>query len=142
MQQRQTNLYRIFILIFSIVILLAILKAIFWSRPASPTDRLNEFALRTNMRAPLMLDSFTRFDSAIVLPGDKFEYNYTILRLPKYQIDTTFIMNEVKQTFINNLKTDSGFADLKANTKEILACYYDRSGDLFYKYSITPAEFK
>lgn len=143
MEKNKLSAQRIYFWIFIIILMIAALNFFLLENKGSrPSDELGNIALRLNLQAPKMLDSFTRFDSAKVLPGNKFQYNHTLLGLSKSMIDTNLLLTEGKRLFTIDLKNGYGFAYFKTNKIPIVHCFYDSAGDYVCGFQIEPNEYK
>ncbi len=56
---------------------------------SSPDALLKSTVAEINKQTPVMLDAYTRFDSAVVLPNRALAYNYTLVGMPASSINST-----------------------------------------------------
>jgi hypothetical protein len=85
-----------------------------------------------------MVDQDTRLDNAVALPGNVFQYNYTLVNLEKSEVNIDTVKKYIEPGIINNVKTSP---DLKAyrDNKVTMAYYYkDKNGVFVLKISVTP----
>ena len=64
---------------FYILSLLLVLFVGCQSEERALYSKLTKMASELNESTPVMLDQYTRFDGASVLPGNIFQYQYTVL---------------------------------------------------------------
>lgn len=104
--------------------------------------KLNEMASSLNGSTPVMLDRFTRFDSASVTMDNEFCYYYTILNTTN--ADSLF--NELKQSISENIRSQvASSPDLRIfrdNDVTLRYFYRDSLQNIVHDITITPAQYK
>jgi len=99
-------------------------------------------ASNLNGSTPVMLDRFTRFDSASVTKDNEFCYYYTILNTTN--ADSLF--NELKQTISENIRSQvASSPDLRIfrdNDVTLRYFYRDSLQNVVHDITITPAQYK
>jgi hypothetical protein len=95
-----------------------------------------------NKTCPMMVDRETRLDNAIALPGNIFQYNYTLINMKKDSVDFVAMQNEMEPAILNGVKTSP---DLKAYREHKITMaynYVDKNGAFVFKILITPEKYK
>ena len=117
------------------------LKVFFHQSPPRLNDDMIKAANEINSHAPIIIDSTTRFDNVNALPGEVFQYNYTLLTLEKSQVDTILLRKSGKESMIEMLKQQPNLAIFRDNNIELQARYVDKNGSLVTIVSIKPNEY-
>ena len=131
------------LLLFSLVSLPYLIS--FWgctSKNRELNRQLNEMASNLNSSTPVMLDRFTRFDSASVTKDNEFCYYYTILNTTN--ADSLF--SELKQTISENIRSQvASSPDLRIfrdNDVTLRYFYRDSLQNVVHDITITPDQYK
>lgn len=107
-------------------------------KPVSLDKAMMEAASELNKTCPIMVDQDTRLDNAVALPGNIFQYNYTLVNLYKSEVNIDTVKKYFEPGIINNVKTNP---DLKVyrDNKVTMAYYYkDKNGEFVLRISVTP----
>lgn len=107
-------------------------------KPVSLDKAMMEAASELNKTCPIMVDQDTRLDNAVALPGNIFQYNYTLVNLYNSEVNIDTVKKYFEPGIINNVKTNP---DLKVyrDNKVTMAYYYkDKNGEFVLKISVTP----
>jgi hypothetical protein len=91
-----------------------------------------------NKVCPMMLDKYTRLDNTIALPGNSFQYNYTLVSVEKSQGMTDTVKKYIAPGIINGIKTSPDLKLFRDHKATMVYCYRDKNGELIYKLSVTP----
>ena len=126
--KKKSKWVRILIGILIFFVVTSILKEILQMRKVPINEQLVEMVSEVNKLAPIMVDSNTRFDNAMALPGNKIQYNYTILKYAKSDIDTLALAKETKTYIVNMIKTNPKAIFFKENSIDLSASYSDSVG--------------
>lgn len=131
------------LLLFSLISLPYLIS--FWgctSKNRELNRQLNEMASNLNGSTPVMLDRFTRFDSASVTKDNEFCYYYTILNTTN--ADSLF--SELKQTISENIRSQvASSPDLRIfrdNDVTLRYFYRDSLQNVVHDITITPDQYK
>lgn len=112
------------------------------SNQTSIEKLLKETANNLNKSCPMIVDSETQLDNVVVMPGNVFQYNYTLVNMQRETIDIEGMRNYIKPILINNIKTSPELKIYRDN-KVTLAYYYkDRDGVYLTKIEITPDKYE
>jgi hypothetical protein len=74
------------------------------SKKTSFHDMLVKTAEELNRNCPMMADNDTRLDSAVALPGNILQYNYTFINLVKDSLDAELLSYSLKPAMIGNAR--------------------------------------
>lgn len=99
-------------------------------------------ASEINKSCPVMVDSETRLDNTIALPGKVFQYYYTLINYEKSQIDTLKMKSIIEPTIVNFVKTNPQLKYQRDNNWTLSYYYKDKNGSYTFSVLVTPAEYK
>ncbi len=94
-----------------------------------------------NKNCPIMVDSITRFDNAMALSNNKFQFNFTILNVEKSTFDTVELQKKIRPIALNSLKTDPKYKIYREKNMTLLFNYHDKSGSYLCKILVLPDEY-
>jgi len=95
-----------------------------------------------NKSCPMMIDADTRLDNAVALPGNVFQYNYTLIHLEKATADPEEMRNLLGPTIINYVKTNPQMKPQRDLKTTINYYYKDRAGLFLLMISVTPDKYE
>jgi hypothetical protein len=97
-----------------------------------------EAASELNKTCPIMVDQDTRLDNAAALPGNTFQYNYTLVNLDKSEVNIDTVKKYIEPQIINNVKTNPDLKAYRDNKVTMAYNYRDKNGTFVLKISVTP----
>jgi len=103
---------------------------------------LAQAANEINKHFPMMVDSETRVDSTIALPGKTFQYFCTLINYSKDQLDAEDLESRLRPMVLNNMKTSSDMEYFRNNEVTMVFVYRDKDGKEFLKLTFDPNEYK
>jgi hypothetical protein len=103
---------------------------------------LAEAANEINQHLPMMIDSETRIDSTIALPGKTFQYFYTLVNFSKDQLDAEDFEKRLRSIILNSIKTNSDMENFRKNEVTLVYLYRDKDGKEFLKFTFSPDDYK
>lgn len=119
---------KIILTLIVLFIITQVLKIFLGEPRTSINDDLMKMASEINQHAPVMVDSVTRFDNAVALSNNTFQYNYTLLKAKKSEIETTYLQQAGKEIMLNKVRTSPKMAYFRDNNISIWGAYYDSTG--------------
>jgi hypothetical protein len=105
-------------------------------------NKLKEAAIELNKSCPMMVDSETRFDSAMTVSSSEFQYNYTLVNLKPDDIDPEQLIEVLKPLLVNNIAINPDLNMFRDNDVTLTYLYKDMNGDFFAKIPVTPADYR
>jgi hypothetical protein len=111
-------------------------------KPYSIDKTMMSFANEFNKTCPIMIDAQTRIDNVIAIPGNIFQYNYTLLNLEKATADTLAIKNYLEKMIKNNIKTNPQMKYQREHNTTLNYYYKDKNGVYLFIISYTPDKYK
>ncbi len=103
---------------------------------------LKEVEIKLNKMAPMMIDSLTRLDSVKAIPNSTLQYNCTLTRSNKEQINVAAFKEIMESLWIKEMKTAPEFKVFYKNNVKLNYNYYDKKGELVCSIYITPEKYK
>jgi hypothetical protein len=95
-------------------------------------------ASELNKTCPFMVDEYTRLDNAVALPGNIFQYNYTLVNITKEEVNLDTLKKYIEPGIINNVKTNPDLKIYRDNKTTMNYNYKDKNGVFVHKFSVTP----
>jgi len=131
-------------IVFGIIVfafITAILRIALHKPTTSLHDDMIKAANEINSHAPIIIDSATRLDHVNALAGKVFQYNYTLLKLDRTQVDTDLLKTTGKESMIHQMRQDPNIGIFRDNDIEIQVKYLDKNGSDVTTVSIYPTEY-
>ena len=97
-----------------------------------------EAASELNKTCPIMVDQDTRLDNAVALPGNIFQYNYTLVNYEKSEVNIDTVKKYIEPGLINSVKTNPDLEIQRMNKVTMAYNYRDKNGVFVLKISVTP----
>lgn len=139
-KQKSRNYYIVLgIIVFALITLF--LKLAFNEPPRTINDDLVSAANEINSHAPIIVDSSTRFDNVAVLPGNTFQYNYTLTSILLTQLDTNQFRTLMRASLIEQTKKNPKISVFRDNGVTIQAKYVDKNGEYVSTITAYPNEY-
>ena len=138
--QETTRRYKNIGIITAIVVAIPTFILVQWLffKPLSLDEQLKRSANILNAACPVKVDEETRLDSATVLPGNVFQYNYTLLHLEQAAVNVESIQQEMQPYLADVVKTNPELKIFRKNNTTMNYCYWDKNGIFLFKIAITP----
>lgn len=113
-----------------------------FSQEMSFDKNMVEVANEINKNCPIMVDQYTQLDNAMTLPGNIFQYNYTLITITKDEVDLDTVKRYIEPGIINNVKTNPDLKLYRDHETTLNYYYKDRNGEFVHKISVTPDMYK
>ena len=94
-----------------------------------------------NKGCPVMIDQGTRFDNVIALPGNIFQYRYTLVNADRMNVDTTGLKNFVLPNAIKSIKASPQLKYQRENKISFSYYYRDGRGEYVLDFIVTPEQY-
>jgi hypothetical protein len=107
-------------------------------KPPSYDKVMMKAASELNESCPMMVDQYTRLDNAVALPGNIFQYNYTLVDMTKAEVNLDTVKKYFEPGIINNVKTNPDLKLQRDNKTTMVYNYRDKNGIFVVKFSVTP----
>ena len=90
-------------------------------------EQIMETVKEINKHCPIMVDSSTRFENSIAAPNNTLQFNYTLIKNDRAEIDTAIFVKELHTSYVNSITTNPKFKSFKDKGISISATFYDSS---------------
>jgi len=114
----------------------------FLFRTPSYDKAMMKVASELNKSCPLMIDQETRLDNAIALPGNIFQYNYTLVNMEIALTDTLEMKNALEPNIVNFVKTNPQMKVQRDYKTTVNYYYKDKNGIFLFLISVTPDKYE
>jgi hypothetical protein len=94
-----------------------------------------------NKNCPMMADKDTRLDSAVALPGNILQYNYTFINLVKDSLDAELLGYSLKPAMISNARKNPDLELFRKNNVTFLYNFKDKEGNHVMKVRVSPEDY-
>lgn len=111
-------------------------------KPPSLDKTMMEIASEINKTCPIMVDSETRFDNAVSLSKNVFQYNYTLVNIDKASANPAEIKKSLEPNIINYVKTNPKMQFQRDHQTTLNYYYKDKAGLFLLLISVTPEKYK
>jgi len=111
-------------------------------KPASFDKAMMEAANELNKSCPLMVDQETRLDNAAAMPGNIFQYNYTLINYDQSELVTDTLRKYLEPGIINTIRTNPDLKIYRDNSVTMAYQYSDKKGVFLLKILVTPDQYK
>jgi hypothetical protein len=101
-----------------------------------------EAASELNKTCPIMVDKETRFDNAVALPENVFQYNYTLVNVEKSLVDIEQLKQAVEELILPTVKTNPQLKIQREHKTTLNYYYKDRHGEFLFLIEITPDKYE
>ena len=93
-----------------------------------------------NKYCPVWIDSITRFDNTTVLPGNTFQYNYS-LKLDTALYAVADLKAALEKTLMEQIRSDSSFEAFRENKVTLAFNYTDEQGHFLFREEFRPEQY-
>lgn len=107
---------------------------------ASLKQYLTEVCNELNSRAPITVDSETRFDNCSWGPGNRLTYCYTLVNASAETFDTSAFLRDLRPTLVNGCKTHPDLAPIRDYSTILRFCYRDKDGSYLSEIIVSPTD--
>jgi hypothetical protein len=115
---------------------------VFTSNQNSFDKMLVETANQINQNTPMIVDSETRLDSTLALPGKRFTYYFTLYNYTIDEIDAEDFEKSMRPNMLNNLKTSPDMNVFRNNNVDLQYIYRDKNGMEIVNIEINHKDYK
>lgn len=101
-----------------------------------------EYASQINESCPIMIDSETRLDNTVILPGRIFQYNYTLVHMNKDSMDIEALRAYLSPQVINNARTNPQMESVRKAKVSLNYQYKDMFGVYVLSVGVKPKDYE
>jgi len=123
-------------------LVIAVAAYFYYYKGISVDPQLMLEASQMNQSCPVMVDQVTRLDNAVALPGNTFQYNYTLVGIDKSQVNMDTLTKYVRPAILNNARTHPDMQNMRNRKVTLVYSYKDPQGVFVHKFVITPEMYR
>lgn len=105
-------------------------------------SQLVAVASEINKKCPMTIDAETRLDTTVALPGNKFQYMYTLVNFKKDQIDVDTLKKTMRPSILNTIKTNPDLKTFRDNNVTMIYNYRDKNGVTVMQLEYMSSDYK
>lgn len=94
-----------------------------------------------NKSCPIMVDAETRLDNAVALPGNIFQYNYTLVNYGIEGLDPVELKKFMEPVITNNVSTNPQMQYQRDKKTTVNYYYKDKDGVFLFEISVGPDKY-
>lgn len=117
-------------------------KIVRFIKGATYDKALMQSASEINKTCPIMVDASTRLDNTIALPGNVFQYNYTLVSMVKNSVNITELKKYLEPRITNLVKSSPEMKSMRDNKTIIKYSYKDKTGMYLFDISVKPEQYQ
>jgi hypothetical protein len=114
----------------------------FFFKPGAVSKEMMNIASELNKACPVMVDSITRLDNTIAMPGNVFQYNYTLVNIEKDKLDITGFQNSLEPRIVNLVKTSPQMQYQRDHKWTLNYLYKDKNGVYIFMIVVSPDKYE
>ena len=123
-----------------LIVYLAVQQVFF--KPISFENQIREMANELNKSCPIMVDSETQLNNAMVLNDNTFEYNYTLVNMGRAELDIEALESYLQPIILNNIKTSPDLKIFRDNEITMAYNYKDKNGEQLFRIVFEAENYK
>jgi hypothetical protein len=138
-KQEKTKANRISIIVGAVAFAITSygVQQLFFSN--EPFDKqMKDAAIEVNKKCPMVVDEYSRLDSASTIDDKNFLYYYTLVDIEKSEVNLDTVNKYIRPNIISNVKNTPELKVFRDNKVTIDYNYYDKNGVFVTKISVTP----
>jgi hypothetical protein len=133
---------RLLLIFFNISLVCLIVFGGCTSKNKELNHKLNEMASNLNVSTPVMLDRFTRFDSASVTKDNEFCYYYTILNTTNADSLFKELGQGISEKIRSQVASSPDLRIFRENDVTLRYFYRDSLQNVVHDITVTPDQYK
>ena len=138
-KQEKTKANRISVIVGAIAFAITSygVQQLFFS-PKPFDKQMKDAAIEVNKKCPMVVDEYSRLDSASTIDDKNFLYYYTLVDIEKSEVNLDTVNKYIRPNIIMNVKNTPELKAFRDNKVTIDYNYYDKNGVFVTKISVTP----
>lgn len=138
-EKKQKTIKTLVGLVIGLGVMLIVQQVIF--KPSIDKVML-DVAVQMNESCPMMVDDETRLDNVVAMPGNIFQYNYTLIHVEKATADIDELTSFLQTSITNDVKTNPDLQIYRDNQTTMTYNYRDKNGKSLTVISVVPEDYK
>lgn len=121
-----------------IVVALIFLAQHFFFKNKMIGDEITPLVANYNSACPIMISDDIRMESVNSLPENIVQYDFTLVRVQKENIDVKALNKSVEKEILNSSKTNPSLDAFRDNNSTVVYIYRDNNQKMLFKVLLTP----
>jgi len=138
-EKKQRTIKTLVGLVIGLGVMLIVQQVIF--KPSIDKVML-DVAVQMNESCPMMVDDETRLDNVVAMPGNIFQYNYTLIHIERATVDIDELTSYLQSSITNDIKTNPGLQIYRDNHTTMTYNYRDKNGKSLAVISVAPEDYE
>lgn len=138
-EKKQKTIKTLVGLIIGLGVMLVVQQVIF--KPSTDQIML-DLAVEMNKACPMMVDDEIRLDNVVAMPGNVFQYNYTLIKIEEVTADIDELTSYLKSSIVNDIKTNPALQIYRDNHTTMTYNYRDKDGKSLTVISVSPDDYE
>jgi len=138
-EKKQKTIKTLVGLVIGLGVMLIVQQVIF--KPSIDKVML-DVAVQMNESCPMMVDDETRLDNVVAMPGNIFQYNYTLIHVEKATADIDELTSYLQTSITNDVKTNPDLQIYRDNQTTMTYNYRDKNGKSLAVISVSPDDYE
>lgn len=114
----------------------------FFFQEPSAEDYLQRAATEVNKSCPMMVDQETRLDGAEALPGNVFQYNYTLINMVAEGVNIEGIKEILEPQITRQVVKNEQLQVFRDREVTMAYRYHDRNGAFLFDIQVRPDKYQ
>lgn len=140
MEEKRINkkmLIRKVLKIITVVILVGVAQY-YYTKNKSVGKELTALVANYNNACPMMISDDIRMENVNTLPHNTIQYDFTLVRVKKENIDIEALKNSVETEILASSKTNPSLEAFRDNGSTVIYNYKDSNENDLFKITLTP----
>lgn len=121
-----------------LVIALVLLAQHFFFKNKMIGDEITPLVTKYNSACPIMISDDIRMESVNSLPDNTVQYDFTLVRVQKENIDIKALNKSVEKEILSNSKTNPSLEAFRDNNSTVVYVYRDNNQKMLFTVELTP----
>jgi len=113
-----------------------------FKRSSSYDKAMMDVASEINKSCPIMVDKETRLDNTAAMPGNIFQYTFTLVNMDKATVDTLQIKSYLEERVISNVKTNPDMTLQREHRTTFQYYYKDKNSNYLFLILVSPDKYE
>lgn len=120
------------------VIALILLAQHFYFQNKMVGDEIAPLVANYNSACPMIISDDIRMESVNSLPDNTVQYDFTLVRVIKENIDVKALKTSVEKEILSSSKTNPSLEAFRSNNTTVVYIYRDNNQKMLFKVVLTP----
>jgi hypothetical protein len=144
MEQKRRNKKLIIRTVIKIVFVLVLmfLAQYYFIGKKTIGDEITPLVTRYNKACPMMISDDIYMESVNSLPNNTVQYDFTLVRVDKENIDVKALKKSVESEILSASKTNPSLEAFRNNNSTVVYIYRDKNQKMLFQITLTPEMYQ